>query len=111
MRYLESRASLVAQLVENPPVMQDTLVQLPGWVDPMEKATTPLFLGFPGDSDCSDSSVVIVALYQYVYFYINSFSDIFIFFQDVFICYYCISASLLDMNRDNTIPKSLLPMS
>ena len=91
--------------------MQDTLVQLPGWVDPMEKATTPLFLGFPGDSDCSDSSVVIVALYQYVYFYINSFSDIFIFFQDVFICYYCISASLLDMNRDNTIPKSLLPMS
>ena len=31
------RASLVAQLVKNPPAMQETLVQLLGWEDPLEK--------------------------------------------------------------------------
>ena len=30
-------ASLVAQLVKNLPVMQETLVQLPGQEDPLEK--------------------------------------------------------------------------
>ena len=30
-------ASLVAQLVKNPPVMQDILVQFLGWEDPLEK--------------------------------------------------------------------------
>ena len=29
--------SLVAQLVKNPPAMQDTLVQFLGWEDPLEK--------------------------------------------------------------------------
>ena len=29
--------SLVAQLVKNPPAMQETLVQFLGWDDPLEK--------------------------------------------------------------------------
>ena len=29
--------SLVAQLVKNPPAMQDTLVRFQGWEDPLEK--------------------------------------------------------------------------
>jgi len=32
-------ASLVAQLVKNPPAMQETSVQSPGWEDPLEKGT------------------------------------------------------------------------
>ena len=32
-----SRASLVVQLVKNPPAMQETLVQFLGWEDPLEK--------------------------------------------------------------------------
>ena len=32
-----SWASLVAQTVKNPPAMQETLVQLLGWEDPLEK--------------------------------------------------------------------------
>ena len=32
-----SWASLVAQLVKNPPAMQETWVQLLGWEDPLEK--------------------------------------------------------------------------
>ena len=31
------RASLVAQLVKNPPAMQETLAPFPGWEDPLEK--------------------------------------------------------------------------
>ena len=31
------RASLVAQLVKNPPAMQETLVRSLGWKDPLEK--------------------------------------------------------------------------
>ena len=39
----------MAQLVKNPPVMQETLVQSLGWEDPLEKgkATTPVF--WPGE--------------------------------------------------------------
>ena len=32
-----SWASLVAQLVKNPPALQETLVQFLGWEDPLEK--------------------------------------------------------------------------
>ena len=32
-----SWASLIAQLVKNPPAMQETWVQSLGWVDPLEK--------------------------------------------------------------------------
>ena len=44
-----SWASLVAQLVKNPPAMRETWVQSLGWEDPLEKgkATTPVF--WPGE--------------------------------------------------------------
>ena len=32
-----SNASLIAQLVKNPPAMQETLVQFLGWEDPLDK--------------------------------------------------------------------------
>ena len=35
--FILARASLVAQLVKNPPAMQETLVQFLGWEDPPEK--------------------------------------------------------------------------
>ena len=35
--FLTSQASLIAQLVKNLPVMQETLVQFLGWEDPLEK--------------------------------------------------------------------------
>ena len=40
-------ASLVAQLVKNPPAMWETWVRSLGWEDPLEKAThTPVY--WPG---------------------------------------------------------------
>ena len=50
MKYLgvNLRASLVAQLVKNPPVMQETLVQFLGQEDPLEKGwATHSRLGYP----------------------------------------------------------------
>ena len=41
----------VAQLVKNPPVMQETLVRFLGQEDPpwrRDRLPTPVFLGFPG---------------------------------------------------------------
>ena len=38
---MEGRASLVAQLVKNPPAMQKTWVQSLGWEDPLEKGMAP----------------------------------------------------------------------
>ena len=35
--YPNTLASLVAQLVKNPPAMQETLVRFLGWKDPLEK--------------------------------------------------------------------------
>ena len=48
--HLLYQASLVAQLVRNPPVMGETWVWSLGWEDPLEEemATTPVFL--PGES-------------------------------------------------------------
>ena len=49
--------SLVAQLVKNPPAMQETPVQFLGWEDPLEKGqATPVFLGFPGGSAGKESA-------------------------------------------------------
>ena len=44
------RASLVAQLVKNPPAMQETQVRFLGWEDPWRRKwqLTPVFL--PGES-------------------------------------------------------------
>ena len=41
--------SLIAQLVKNPPAMQETLVQFPGWEDSLEDgmATHSSILGLP----------------------------------------------------------------
>ena len=41
-------ASLIAQLVKNPPAMQETLVQFLGWEDRQRRnrPPTPVFLGF-----------------------------------------------------------------
>ena len=36
------RDSLIAQLVKNPPVMQETPVRFLGWEDPLEKGTATL---------------------------------------------------------------------
>jgi len=41
------RAFLVAQLVKNPPAMQETLVRFPDWEDPLEKITATNF-SIPG---------------------------------------------------------------
>ena len=35
--FINTQASLVAQLVKNPPAMQETPVQFLGWEDPLEK--------------------------------------------------------------------------
>ena len=37
--YIDNQASLIAQLVKNPPVMQETPFQFLGWEDPLEKGT------------------------------------------------------------------------
>ena len=37
MNQVKSRASLVAQMVKNPPAMQETLVQFLSQEDPLEK--------------------------------------------------------------------------
>ena len=56
----DMKASLVAQLVKNPLVMQETLVQFLGQEDPLEKQwttlPTPVFLGFPCGSDGKESA-------------------------------------------------------
>ena len=48
----------MAQLVKNPPAMQETLVQFLGREDPLEKdrLPTPVFLGFSGGSAGKESS-------------------------------------------------------
>ena len=40
-------ASLLAQLVKNPPAMQETLVRFLGWEDPLEKGKATHF-SIPG---------------------------------------------------------------
>ena len=42
-----SWASLTAQLVKNPPVMQETPVQFLGWEDPLEKGQATQSTGLP----------------------------------------------------------------
>ena len=51
-------ASLVAQLLKNPPAMQETPVRFLGWKDNLEKDRLPIpvFLSFPGGSDSKESA-------------------------------------------------------
>ena len=44
-----SWASLVAQLVRNPPAMQETWVQSLGWEGPLEKGRLPATVFWPGE--------------------------------------------------------------
>lgn len=56
--HTHDRASLIAQLVKNPPAMQETPVQFMGQEDPLEKgqATPPVFLSFPCGSAGNESA-------------------------------------------------------
>ena len=51
-------ASLVAQLVKNPPAMQETPVQFLSWEGPWrrDRLPTPVFLDLPGGSDSKEST-------------------------------------------------------
>ena len=51
-------ASLVVQLVKNPPAMQETQVQVAGWKIPWrrDRLPTPVFLGFLGGSAGKEST-------------------------------------------------------
>ena len=52
-----SGASLVAQLVKNPPAMQETPVWFLGWEDLLKgQATHSVFMGFSGGSDGKEST-------------------------------------------------------
>ena len=51
---LKSRASLVAQLVKNPPAMQQTWVRSLSWEDPLEKAQ---YSGLKNSMDCGGHGV------------------------------------------------------
>ena len=42
-------ATLVAQLVKNPPAMQETWVQYLGWEDPLEEGMKPSSVSLPGE--------------------------------------------------------------
>ena len=50
------RMSLVAQLVKNPPAMQETSVRFLGREDPLEKATHSSILGLPCGSASKESA-------------------------------------------------------
>ena len=45
-----SWASLVAQMIKNPPAMWETWVQSLGWEDPWRRAWQPTPVFFPGES-------------------------------------------------------------
>ena len=55
---IATEASLIAQLVKNPPAMQETLVRFLGWEDPWrrDKLPTPVFLDFLGGSAGKEST-------------------------------------------------------
>ena len=57
-KLIAKKVTLIAQLVKNPPEMQETPVQFLGGEDPLEKgyATTPVFLGFPCSSAGKESA-------------------------------------------------------
>ena len=61
-------ASLVAQLVKNPPAMQETLVRFLGWEDPLEKGqvthSSALAWRIPMDREAQQSTVPRVVGYS-----------------------------------------------
>ena len=55
---LQLWASLVAQLIKNLPAIQETPVQFLSWKIPWrrDRLATPVFLGFPGSSDGTETA-------------------------------------------------------
>ena len=55
---MQQMASLIAQLVKNPPAMQEAPVRFPGQEDPLgrERLPTPVFLGFSSSSAGKESA-------------------------------------------------------
>ena len=51
---ITSWASLVAQLVENPPAMWETWVRSLGWEDPQRRAWQPIPVFLPEESPCTE---------------------------------------------------------
>ena len=52
-----SKKKKKAQLVKNPPAKQETLVRFQGKIPwRRDRLPTPVFLGFPGDSDSKEST-------------------------------------------------------
>ena len=49
-------ASLVAQMVKNPPAMQETWVRSLGWEDPLRRAWQPTPVTLPGKSPWTQES-------------------------------------------------------
>ena len=47
-----SQASLVAELVKNPPAMWETWVQSLGWEDPLKKGHPHQYSGLENSMDC-----------------------------------------------------------
>ena len=64
--------TFIAQLVKNPPAMQETPVRFLGWEDSLEKdrLSTPVFLGFPcgsaGKESASNADWPANCIYDYV---------------------------------------------
>ena len=56
-KYMASLASLVPQLVKNPPAMQEMLVEFLGWKIPWrrDRLPTPVFVGLPTGSAGKES--------------------------------------------------------
>ena len=52
----EHLASLVAQMVKNPPAMQETWVQSLAWGDPLGRAWQPTPVFLPGESAWTEES-------------------------------------------------------
>ena len=60
----DSWASLIAQLVKNPPAMPETLVGSLGWEDPLEKGKgyTLLYSGLIAESDTTEQLSISLSL-------------------------------------------------
>ena len=60
-----SRASLVAQLVKNPPAVREAWVRSQGWEDPLEKGNYPLqYSGLENSMDCGLPGSSIHGIFQ-----------------------------------------------
>ena len=56
MELIAPKQSIIAQLIKNPPAIQETLVQFLGLENSLEKGEAIQFLGFPGGSDGKEST-------------------------------------------------------